>query len=499
MGIDIDKSSFAESDYRDFEKKLQTNLSSLSSLLSQTGFGKKKPGSAILGAELEMYIVDSKGEPLLLNQEILDAADDKQLTLEINRYNLEYNLTPYSLSDAPFKSTENEICRQLSKLNDIAAKYEGRIFPVGILPTLDNSHFGPVCMTDRQRYRTLVEQLFERRGREFEIDINGRPPLQMDMQDVTLEGANTSFQIHYRVDPEDYANTFNAFQMVTPLVLALGANSPGLFGHDLWCETRVPLFKQSIDTRIKDRYRWNEPSRVSFGQGWVRRSALELFQETASIFSPLLPICSEQDPEAQMAEGKAPSLSELRLHQSSVWLWNRPVYDDADEGHLRIELRSLPAGPSAVDMVANAALYIGLAEYYRDKMNELMPALPFHLAEFNFYRAAQFGLGARIVWPDPQRSGCRDQPIIDILSQSIDHAEQGLRSIGVEDEEAGYYLSIVKKRLESKQNGAVWQRERTAYYQNEKSYSSDKARKAMLEDYIAYSLDNIPVGEWPLT
>lgn len=499
MGIDIEQCRFEPQDCADFEAKLQSNLLCLSSLLRKDGFGIKKPDSALLGAELEMYIINDLGEPVSLNHEILAEADDEQLTLEINRYNLEYNLRPYSLPEKPFQATERDICQQLSKLNNIASEYSARVIPIGILPTLNGSHFGPKWMTDRQRYRTLVEQLFKRRGREFQIDINGDPPLKMEMQDVTLEGANTSFQVHYRVNPKDYASTFNAFQMVTPLVLAVGANSPGLFGHDLWCETRVPLFKQSIDTRIKDRYRWSEPARVCFGQGWVRHSALELFQEAASIFSPLLPICSQQDPFAQLSAGETPSLSELRLHQSSVWLWNRPVYDDVGGGHLRIELRTLPAGPSAVDMVANAAFYIGLAEYYKDKMDSLIPALPFHLAEFNFYRAAQYGLDARIVWPEPERSGCRDQPIIDVLKHCVRHAAQGLQKIGVSDPEIERYLAVIEARIKSGQTGAQWQRNKAAYYHKEQGLSIEESNRRMLEDYVKFSHANIPVSDWPLS
>lgn len=498
MGIEINKSKFISSDYERFEVKLKQNIEVLEALMARAEFGQLSPDCAILGAELEMYIIDAQGKPLLLNQELLDLADDEQLTLEINRYNLEYNLTPYGCNDLPFRSTEKEICLQLDKLNKLAQQFDGQVIPIGILPTLGAEHFGPKNMTDRQRYRTLVEQLFNRRGRDFQVDINGLPPLQMDMQDVTLEGANTSFQIHYRVAPEAYANTFNAFQMVTPLVLALSANSPGLFGHDLWCETRVPLFKQSIDTRVKDRYRWSEPSRVSFGQGWVRQSALELFQETAAIFPPLLPICGELDPGKQLASGETPALSELRLHQSSVWLWNRPVYDDAEGGHLRIELRALPAGPSAIDMLANAAFYIGLAEYYKDKMSQLMPALPFHLAEFNFYRSAQSGLDARIVWPEHERSGCQDQPILAVLHKSVAYAKQGLRNIRISEEEIERYMSVIQARLDAKQTGASWQKHCVQHYIKHEQCSNSEAQQKMLETYTRHSLSNTPVSEWPL-
>ena len=270
MGIEIDKTSFAARDHAAFQARLEENLNALRELAETPGFGC---GPATLGAELEMYIVDAQGRPAHLNQEILADANDPQLTLELNRYNLEYNLSPYPVSDGAFAATETEILAKLSSLREVAAARGARIVPIGILPTLRQSDFGPHCITDRRRYHALVKQLIQRRGDTFRIDINGDDPLQLEMADITLEGANTSFQVHYRVNPVDFADTYNAIQLMTPLALAAGANSPSLFGHSLWHETRVPLFKQSIDTRYVDRYGWNNPARVNFGQGWVRRDA----------------------------------------------------------------------------------------------------------------------------------------------------------------------------------------------------------------------------------
>ncbi len=494
MGIEITQSEFDRDSYVEFQIKLHKNLEALGQLLQSPDFGKLKDGSLAIGAELEMYIIDNDCRPLSINKQILEAAQDPQLTLELNRYNLEYNLSPYAINKQPFSNTEQDIVSQLRKLNLLAKQYDGRILPIGILPTLQTSHFGPDFLTDRQRYKTLVEQLAKRRSSDFHIDINGEHPLQVDMKDGTLEGANTSFQIHYRIDPANYADTFNAFQMVTPLLVAIGANSPGLFGHSLWCETRIPLFKQSIDSRIKDRYQWHEPARVNFGQGWIRHSALEIFREIVSIYSPLLPICSDEDPVDQFHRGFVPSLAELRLHQSSVWLWNRPIFDDTDGGHLRIELRALPAGPTAVDMVANAAFYIGLAESYREEMPQLMPALPFGLAEFNFYRAAQSGLNANIVWPSLEQSGCQQHKVIDILQNSISRAKSGLKSIGISELEANKYVDVIQNRINNGQTGASWQSDRIKYYRAK--HSNIESQRLMLEDYISHSVSNVPVSEW---
>jgi gamma-glutamyl:cysteine ligase YbdK (ATP-grasp superfamily) len=316
------------------------------------------------------------------------------------------------------------------------------------------------------------------------------------MADITLEGANTSFQVHYRVEPKNYADTFNAIQLMTPVVLAIAANSPTLFGHSLWHETRIPLFKQSIDTRHLDRYGWNEPPRVNFGHGWVRRGAGELFSEVVRLYPPLLPVCSGISPTQEQAEGRIPTLSELRLHQSTVWLWNRPIYDDADGGHLRVEMRALPAGPTAVDMVANAAFLIGLAEGIRPQINELLPCLPFHMADYNFYRAAQHGLYARLVWPQLDKSGCREQSVSTIIEKLLPCARDGLASIGISLEESNFYLGIIEERLAQQQTGAIWQQKKLAILKQ--AMPLTQALHQLLESFMQHSEMNTPVAKWSL-
>lgn len=493
MGIEIERTEFSPADYQDFSGALAENLAVLSKLLASPSFGV---GPASLGAELEMYIVDEQGNPLYANQEILRDAADPQLTLELNRYNLEYNLSPCNLNASPFGSLEQEILTKLAALRLLAAERGGRIVPIGILPTLRQSDFGAHCITGQKRYHALVAQLIKRRGSAFKININGDDALELAMADITLEGANTSFQVHYRVAPQDWADIFNSIQLVTPLALAIGANSPTLFGHSLWHETRIPLFKQSIDTRHFDRYSWHKPARVNFGHGWVRRGAGELFSEVVRLYPPLLPICSANSASAELAAGIVPSLAELRLHQSTVWLWNRPVYDNADGGHLRIEMRALPAGPTAIDMVANAAFLIGLAEGIRPHINELLPALPFHMAEYNFYRAAQHGLGAKLVWPQLDKSGCREQSVSTIIEKLLPCARAGLNAVGISDEEAGRYLDVIEHRLAAQQTGAIWQQRKLAILKREMPL--DQALHQLLEAFMRQSENNLPVAKWRL-
>lgn len=495
MGIEIDKTEFTHDDFDRFSQRLDAQLAQLSSLLERPDFGA---GCDSIGAELELYIIDHEGRPAFLNQTLQKAAADPQLTLELNQYNLEYNLSPQDLNNGGLGAMELEVTHKLTALAATASDFDAKIVPIGILPTLRPEDFGRHCVTDRQRYRALIEQLIRRGGSNFNIDINGAQPLQMSVADISLEGANTSFQVHLRVDPANYACSFNAAQLVTPLGVALSANSPSLFGHELWCETRIPLFKQSIDTRHADRYRWHEPPRVSFGEGWVRDGALELFCEAVRLYPPLLPACAAttEGAEPTLAES-APELAELRLHQSTVWLWNRPVYDDADGGHLRIELRALPAGPTAVDMVAGAAFMTGLVHGLRATVADLLPSLPFTLAEHNFYRGAKHGLDARLVWPSATQRGLSERPVAEIIAELLPTADAGLAALGVSTTERDRYLGVIEGRLSARQNGASWQR-RVVQGLVGGGAAPDAALQEMLHRYCKLSASNTPVAQWSL-
>ncbi|MGH1485397.1 MAG: glutamate--cysteine ligase [Cellvibrionaceae bacterium] len=485
MGIDIDRIEFNEHDYHRFQKKLEEQLLSLQQRLNHPNFGTASPA---IGAELELYIVDKFGHPLSENETILSLADNPLLTPELNSYNLEYNLAPCKVSNNPFSTLEKAITDQLAILNQYANTVNGRMVPIGILPTLTQDDLGLHCMTQRKRYHALVNQLIKQRGTDFKIDINGQNPLKFNLSDITLEGANTSFQIHYQVSPKNYADTYNSMQLVTPLVLALSANSPTLFGHSLWDETRIPLFKQSIDTRHIDRYQWNEPARVNFGHGWLRKGAYELFSEAVELYEPIIPVIQED-----MGNSDNPCLAELCLHQGTVWFWNRPVYDSVEGGHLRIEMRALPSGPTAIDMMANAAFLIGLAEGYRQKINDILPAIPFQTAEYNFYRSAQFSLDAEIIWP-LEGIGYQRLPIITVIENNLTIAKQGLLSIGIKESEVNYYLAVIEKRINREKNGAIWQK--STLKELNKKYNTVDSLHKMLDIFIHNSQTNTPIAEW---
>jgi gamma-glutamyl:cysteine ligase YbdK (ATP-grasp superfamily) len=492
MGLEIEKSSFSPQEFSGFHQRLESNLQALKLLLQRPGFGE---GEGSLGAELELCIVDRHGHPLPINHEIQSVRGDPQLTLELNRYNLEYNLTPVPIKGTPFSHIEAEILASVAGLEQSALTHQGHVLAIGILPTLRRRDFGPHAMTELCRYQALTDGLARIRGERIRVRINGAEPISLRASDVTLEGANTSLQLHYRVRPLVFADTYNAMQLATPAVLALAGNSPFLLGHRLWHETRIPLFKHAIDGASHHWQDGHRVCRVNLGSGWVRDGAYELFAESACLHAAILPVCRDRDDDLETVQaGGMPKLHELRLHHGTIWPWNRVVYDDNCGGHLRIEMRALPAGPSACDMMANAAFLIGLAEGLRDDIGELMPALPFSMLEHNFYRAAEFGLNAKLLWPSLQNRRLEERSAQELACSLLPLARRGLQRIGIAEAETERYLAIIQHRVERGRTGACWQLQQVSRLS--RRLSRHRALKSMLEGYRLHADLNQPVAEW---
>jgi hypothetical protein len=330
------------------------------------------------------------------------------------------------------------------------------------------------------------------------VHIAGDDVLDLMADDITLEGANAAFQLHLRVNPGDFARTYNAAQLATGPALAVSTNSPLFLGKRLWEETRIALFRQSVDEHAENGPDDWQPARVSFGHGWIRRSALEPFAEAASLYEPLLPVMDEHESPLDVARaGKLPALRELRLHCGTVWRWNRAVYDDAAGGHLRIELRALPAGPTPKDMIANAAFALGLTLGLTPRADELATRVTFGQARRNFYQAARFGLASELVWPDGSHT--HPVPATGLLPALLGIAREGLCSAGVARSEAEGWLAIVAERVERRVTGARWQR---AIFEQAlaRAPGRDRVRRAsraMLERYLELSSEGRPVAEWP--
>jgi gamma-glutamyl:cysteine ligase YbdK (ATP-grasp superfamily) len=491
MGLTVTQEHFEPEAYERFEARLRESLDVLRALLDQPGFGEQP---ASLGAELELSIIDSESRALPLNRAILGASLDPRLQLELDRFNLEFNLTPVRCAGRPFSQLEDEMVEALDALSRHSAEHRGRVVAIGILPTLRPTELMSSSMTDLPRYRALSEGLRRLRSDSFRIRISGEDPLELSVDDVTLEGAATSLQIHLLVPPDAFARVYNAVQLTTPLALAASTNSPTFLGHRLWDETRVALFKQSVDSRPVETQRWRAPARVSFGHGWLRNGAFELFQEAVSLFPPLLPVLSDEDPAEVRAGGGIPNLGELRLHQGTVWRWNRAIFDPAGGGHLRIEMRALPSGPTPVDMMAAAAFQVGLAHALREEIDRFIPSFPFEYAQWNFYRAAQRGLDAKVLWPSHRAPSPVERPVGELILEMLPRADEGLDQLGVDVAERRRLLGVFRDRVESGITPSRWQH-RFLEQRKSRMHRQDALRE-MLESYLAHANRRLPIHEW---
>jgi gamma-glutamyl:cysteine ligase YbdK (ATP-grasp superfamily) len=499
MGTDIDQEEFEEGDYSRFAERLGECLSALGQLLERPGFGA---GPATLGAELELFLVDGAARPLPHNQAIRAAAADARVTVELDRFNLELNASPVQLAGRPFATLGGELNVLLDRVADAARHHAGRLALIGILPTLSRADLGPGVMTDVPRYRALNSGLRRLRQDRFRIRVAGEDPLELATEDVALEGANSSFQVHLRVDPADFTRTYNAVQLATAPVLAVSGNSPTFLGHRLWEETRIAVFKQSVDDRHGHGPR-RRLARTALGTGWLRGGALELFAESVRLHQPLLPASHQPllpvvgGPEQSGGAGwQAPPLDELRLHQGTVWRWNRAIYDPTSGGHLRIEMRALPAGPTVIDMLANAAFLIGLSLWLAGQDQQWTYALPFERADHGFYRAAQHGLSARLSWPAGHRDQMRTVAAAKLVPELVPAARHGLLQAGVAAAEADALLAVISARAASGQTGAVWQRATLAAAR--RRHDPERALAVMLNHYLQYAETGLPVHTWPI-
>jgi len=483
MGIEILRAAFDERDHARFAERLRASLAALEQLLARDRFGL---GPTTIGAELELALIDEAARPAMVNTAVLAETSDPRLALELDRFNLEINADPTPLAGRPFAALAASLESALAGVRRAAAQHGARAVAIGILPTIAERDLTVDAITPHNRYLVMVRELRRRRRGPFHMHIEGEDVLDISADDV-FEGANTSFQLHLRTPPRDFARTFNAAQIASGVVLAVAGNSPTFLGRRLWDETRIALFRQSVDDRLDaldDDWR---PARVTFGHGWVRTGAHELFAEVAALHEVLLPVCGDEDPAQVVAAGGVPSLAELRLHNGTVWPWNRAIFDPAGGGHLRIELRALPAGPSVVDMAANAAFLLGLVLGLAPDVDRLIAGLTFTHARRNFYEAARRGLGASLLWPT--ELGRRAEPIAApaLIDRLLPIAARGLRDHGVEPEDSDHLLGIIADRTRTGRTGAAFQRAVLAR-------SGDHVR--VVEDYLAHALAGAPVHTW---
>lgn len=451
MGEDLRTHEFDATALRRFSLALLDDLEALETLLDD---GRIESGVRRIGAEQEMFLVDRAWRPAPVNLALLEALDDPAFTTELGSFNIELNSDPLSYGGDCLSRLESDLLQRMDRARSVAAGMDVRVVLAGILPTLRKSDLALSNMTPRARYRALNDALTRMRGGSWRLFIRGIDEVATTHDSVMLESACTSFQVHLQVDPDEFAPFYNLSQVIAAPLLAAACNSPLLFGRRLWQETRIPVFQQSIDTRQAGDHLRQASPRVRFGEGWIDESILELFREDVVRFRALLGEANAEDPFEAMAAGRAPELRSLRLHNGTVYRWNRGCYGITDgKPHLRIEMRPLPAGPSIRDEVANAALAYGLTFALHAGLGDVRRHMDFDAARANFQAAAKHGLDARFTWLSGHQVAAREL----LLEELLPAARSGLVSSGVDPADAARYLDVVQGRVASGRTGSYWQ------------------------------------------
>jgi hypothetical protein len=491
MGRDIEPIKISGEDRRKYREKLRRSLDVFDRMLRESIFD---PSLSLVGQEIELNLVDDQGQPSMRNAAVLDAIANPAWATELGQFNIEINVPPRELAGAALAGLEDEIRADLNAANSKARGSGSRLVMVGILPTLRQDDVNEGTLSANARYRVMNEQIFAARGEDLRISIEGSEQLLTHADSITPEAACTSVQLHLQVSPEEFASYWNAAQAIAGVQVALGANSPFLFGRQLWQETRITLFEQATDTRPEELKQQGVRPRVWFGERWIT-SVFDLFEENIRYFPALLPICEAEEPLAVLQGGSAPRLEEMTLHNGTIYRWNRPVYAAVDgKPHLRVENRVLPAGPSVADTIANAAFYYGLVRALAEAQRPIWTQMSFATAAENLHSAARYGLDAQLYWP-----GLGEAPAAElVLRRLLPLAREGLSRWGVRQEDADRLLGIIEQRCLTGQTGASWQVATVEAAAQNGASDRGEALRLMTQRYIEQMHTNEPVHTWPV-
>lgn len=481
-----------EQDKQQFVRALLNDLTALERMLVG---GASFDTQARIGAEQEMFLVDRTLRPAPVNIDVLAQGIDRRLTTEMGQFNLEANLTPRDFGGKCFSELERELHEVVDAARRAARASKAEVVLAGILPTIRPEDLSIDYLTPHRRYQELNRTVLALRHGEFKVHIKGLDELDLTHPNVMLEACCSSFQVHLQVAPADFARLYNWAQVITAPVLAMAVNSPVLLGHRLWHETRIALFQHSVDERSSARQRRDAPTRVSFGEDWVNDSVLDIFREEVARFRVIVTRELEEDSLARLERGEIPELAALRLHNGTVWRWNRPCYGVRDgRPHLRIEFRALPAGPTLADETANAAFAFGLLHSLANdggRIGDPRGLIAFDDLRENFLGAARLGLKSQITWIDG-----RCWPAADLIrSELLPRARQGLDAAGIDVADRDHYLGLIGERAANGQTGACWMLR--SLTQMHGRATREQRAQALTAAMLRHQHANRPVHEWP--
>jgi hypothetical protein len=471
MGQEIESCDFSDHDFNRFNSHLKCETTLLSELLNNNQFSNK---GSVVGFEIEALLVSLSGAPVPINKTFLNKLNHPLVVHELAAFNVEINSKPIELNKNALTTMETELQNIWGKCCEVGNELSIEMMMTGILPSLQEHQLTLENMSKLNRYKALNNQVLNlRHGKPLELDISGIDSIKTTHQDVMLESACSSLQLHLQVPYDLAAQFYNASIMLSAPIVAATANSPYLFGNDLWDETRIPLFEQAVELGNED-YR-----RVTFGSDYIKESMFECYQENLDHYPVLVPINKPED---------VNQLNHLRFHNGTIWRWNRPLIGFNQDGtpHFRIEHRVIPSGPTIIDSIANAAFYFGLVHELAETVDALVEELSFQAAKNNFYNCAKQGLSATIDWPARGKIPVRNL----LLESLIPAARNGLKKLEISGDDIDKYLSIIEQRIETQQNGTNWQRKWVNKHGRE--------MRRLTHEYLIRQNSDAPVHEWTI-
>jgi CBS domain-containing protein len=488
---DIDDLACGESQQA-FVRRVLEDVQALELMIAS---GAIESGVRRIGAEQEVFLIDAAGAPAPVAMDVIESLRSPLVKTELALFNLEINLPPVLLESRCLSEMAATLSGQLNRVRDASRPYGADVLLAGILPTLRASDLVPSNLTPLPRYRDIDRSVSTPGQDAFQIHIRAVDDIRLTRTSLIVESGNCSFQVHLQVGSDEFPRLYNAAQAFAAPVLAAATNSPLLLGKRLWHETRIALFQQATDTRGPDRGRTVVP-RVTFGRAWVHGSVLEIYREDIARFRPILGGEDDEPPMAVLARGGIPNLSALRLHNGTVWRWNRPCYGITDgRPHLRIENRILPSGPSIEDEIGNAALWLGLMRGAIGRDLDVTRRMEFDAAHGNFIAAARLGLDAQLHWFDG-RTVPADRLLLDEL---IPFAYEGLRTAGVDPADIDRFLGVVARRVATRRTGSRWALDSLTAMEGGGSRGTAGRRLAALTQGMRKGqCSGRPVHEWPL-
>lgn len=449
MGQEINNAAFAQDDFDVFTARLQSETAVLEQMFRDNAFAN---AHRMCGMELEAWLTDADYTPSASNRSFLQALDNPLVGPELSQFNFELNNTPlhFCTQGVALTAMQDELTRTWADCVKVAEQEGLHAVAIGVIPTLRDQMLTKDIMSVSNRYQALNQQLFAMRGNTpLSFHIDEGESLHIEQADIMLEAAATSLQVHFQIGQQHAARTYNASIIASAACVAVSANAPYLYGRALWEETRIAIFERAVPSGNLRDADGRVIGRVGFGSGYAKDSLFDVFAENLSGYPPILPVLLDDAPE---------SLPHLRLHNGTVWRWNRPLIGfDPETGQpsLRIEHRTMSAGPTIIDSMANIAFYLGLTQALATQECAPEQDLPFAAAHDNFYDAAKYGLAANVQWMDGESHNLQQL----CLDQLLPLARNGLEQLGITKADIAHYIDgVLTPRIREGKTGAAWQK-----------------------------------------